>query len=476
MRRALALVAALLAFAPSLAHAADTWTTPYDGVRRLLRTSSAPNWRVHALVVDLSVPGIKLESTQSAQRKRTPSSFAKLIGAQAAINGDFFSYTDYSTSGLSAGGGVAWTGTKDTSTSGTVAFDPTAARVEISKPSAIVAFDKTWMRGVVSGHPQIVLDGAVVPNGSGSLCTTRHPRTAAGIAKDGKTLYMVVVDGRSTASVGMTCAELGNVLKGLGAWTALNLDGGGSSAMYVAGVGVVNSPSDGSERVVANHLALFAPKSGSVGSISGIVHEAGSVTTPVAGATVAIKGVGSDTSDAKGAYGLLVVPGTYEIVATKSGYLTAKVTKTVASGADIKVDIPLEKSAAPTDLDGDGVVDDKDDCPEVSNADQTDTDGDGLGDACDADDDGDGKFDEDDNCPLTANADQKDGDGDGVGDACEGLDAGASDAASDAGAVNEAETSDEAGGCGCRTGARGGSTGVVAFAMVLALAGLRRRR
>lgn len=398
MRRWVVL-AALILVAPASARAADTWTTPYDGVKRLLRTTATPN-RIHALVVDLSVPGVRFESTTSAQRKRTPSAFAKLISAQAAINGDFFSYTDYSTSGLAAGGGVAWTDTKDTSSSGTFAFDKDATRVELSNPSTVVSFDKTWMRGVVSGHPKILTDGVAQPNGTSTLCTGRNPRTAVGLSKDLNTVYLVVVDGRSTTSVGMTCTELGTALKDVGAWNALNLDGGGSSAMYVAGVGIVNKPSDGSERVVGNHLALFAPKSGSVGSISGIVHDKAGVTMPIEGATVSIASVGSDVSDAKGAYALLVAPGTYEIVATKSGYLTAKISKTVGVGVDLKVDIPMEKSAVPTDLDGDGVVDDMDNCPDVPNPDQKDTDGDKLGDACDADDDGDGKFDEDDPCPL----------------------------------------------------------------------------
>lgn len=474
MRRTLAVVAAALTLLPAAAHAGDTWTTPYDGVKRLLRTTTGPNWRIHALVVDLTVPGVHFEATQSSQRKRTPSSFAKLIGAQAAINGDFFSYTDYSTSGLSAGGGVAWTDTKDTTSSGTVAFDKDASRIEISKPSLTVPFDKTWMWGVVSGHPQIVIDGVAQPTGTSSFCTTRHPRTMVGISKDNRTFYMAVVDGRSTASVGMTCGEMGTLMKGLGAYTALNLDGGGSSAMYVAGVGIVNTPSDGSERVVGNHLALFAPKSGSVGSISGIVHDKSSVTSPIAGATVSIAAVGSDVSDAKGAYALLVAPGTYEIVATKSGYLTTKITKTVATGADVKLDIPLEKSAVPTDLDGDGVVDDKDNCPAVPNADQTDTDGDKLGDACDPDDDDDGKFDEDDNCPLVANPDQKDVDGDGIGDACEGM-ADAGVPASDGGDPNAATPTDEStGGCGCHTSPRG--NGGLALASVLLAMLWRRRR
>jgi hypothetical protein len=56
----------------------------------------------------------------------------------------------------------------------------------------------------------------------------------------------------------MTCPELGALMVDLGAWDATNLDGGGSSTMWVRGSGVLNDPSDGSQRVVANHLAVLA--------------------------------------------------------------------------------------------------------------------------------------------------------------------------------------------------------------------------
>ena len=61
----------------------------------------------------------------------------------------------------------------------------------------------------------------------------RHPRTAAGVTRDGRTLLLVVVDGRQPGwSIGATLPELASLLIEAGAWTALNLDGGGSTTMW----------------------------------------------------------------------------------------------------------------------------------------------------------------------------------------------------------------------------------------------------
>ncbi len=388
---------ALLLFVPVVSSAADTWTTPFAGVKRLHRTTATP-WNINALVIDLNTPGVRLQSTATAQRRRTPQSFAQLVGAQVAINADFFSYTDYSTSGLAAGAGAKWPDTVDTTGSGTFAFGANN-RAELSVPSTVVPFDPSWMVGVVSGHPQIVRNGAVLAD-SGTLCTVRHPRTAIGLSQDKKTLYLVVVDGRSTTSAGMKCSELGALLQGLGAYNALNLDGGGSSAMYLAGTGVVNRPSDGTQRVVANHLAVFAPASASLGVLTGVVYEGTNTSARLPGATVKVTGGPTDIADATGLYQFNLPPGSYTVTATLSGYVPASVTRTVTAGQTIWGSISLTKSMVPTDLDEDGVVDAMDNCPMVPNAGQLDTDGDKAGDACDGDDDGDGKFDEDDACPL----------------------------------------------------------------------------
>lgn len=78
------------------------------------------------------------------------------------------------------------------------------------------------------------------------------------MSEDGRHVVLAVVDGRSTTSRGMRCDELGTLMKELGAHDAINLDGGGSTTMWMKSAGVLNSPSDGSERTVSNHLAIQA--------------------------------------------------------------------------------------------------------------------------------------------------------------------------------------------------------------------------
>tara|TARA_B100000927_G_scaffold53304_2_gene40209 strand:- start:1007 stop:1882 length:876 start_codon:yes stop_codon:yes gene_type:complete len=96
-----------------------------------------------------------------------------------------------------------------------------------------------------NGFQMILSKGALTVGEGGA----RHPRTAIGSDKRGKTLWLVVVDGRQRGySEGMNMHELASVMKGLGCWTATNMDGGGSSVMGLlnqdGSMKVVNSPSD----------------------------------------------------------------------------------------------------------------------------------------------------------------------------------------------------------------------------------------
>jgi Phosphodiester glycosidase len=116
---------------------------------------------------------------------------------------------------------------------------------------------------VIGGWPRILRNGenvvAEAPVQEGTIsrnAEARHPRTAIGFSRDSSTLYLLVVDGRQEASVGMTLTELATLMRRLGAWNAMNFDGGGSTTMVVDGV-VVNKPSDSAgEREIASALAV----------------------------------------------------------------------------------------------------------------------------------------------------------------------------------------------------------------------------
>ena len=92
-----------------------------------------------------------------------------------------------------------------------------------------------------------------------NFMTARHPRTFVAVNRDQSKIWLCTVDGRQEASIGMTFNDMAEFLLSLGAWDALNLDGGGSTAMVVKG-DVVNKPSDlTGERAVANVL-LFVER------------------------------------------------------------------------------------------------------------------------------------------------------------------------------------------------------------------------
>ena len=121
-------------------------------------------------------------------------------------------------------------------------------------------FDPQTISWAISGGPRILRDGRIsveceqegIPL---SFRQTKHPRTAVGLKDDA--LLWVIVDGRQPGySEGMTLDELAEFLLNAGCKDALNLDGGGSSTLFVRGR-VMNQTSDGRERPIANALLLL---------------------------------------------------------------------------------------------------------------------------------------------------------------------------------------------------------------------------
>lgn len=96
---------------------------------------------------------------------------------------------------------------------------------------------------IISGGPYLVKDGEVYVDMTDEKLTAiggRNPRTAIGYTKDNH-IIMLTADGREGASIGLTVNELARLMKQLGCINAMNLDGGGSTIMYVNGK-VVNKP------------------------------------------------------------------------------------------------------------------------------------------------------------------------------------------------------------------------------------------
>ena len=123
-----------------------------------------------------------------------------------------------------------------------------------------LSWDPGWpgVMDMVGGMPLLVSDGDVVAkNDCGTYFCERNPRTAIGTTADGRVL-LVTVDGRAPGlSLGMTLVGLAREMESLGATWAVNLDGGGGSTMWVRGQGIVNRPSDGSERPVTNAILVL---------------------------------------------------------------------------------------------------------------------------------------------------------------------------------------------------------------------------
>lgn len=108
-----------------------------------------------------------------------------------------------------------------------------------------------WIRlgkykDILATGPLLIMENIDLPIDTIPFNTKRHPRSAIGQTKEGK-IILLTADGRNNQSVGLTINELQTLMKELGCINAINLDGGGSSTLFINGRtenGVVNYPSD----------------------------------------------------------------------------------------------------------------------------------------------------------------------------------------------------------------------------------------
>ncbi len=243
------------------------------GVNYYRREFQSPRVYVaHILAIDLKAAAFAFIITPPQRISgvlctQTVSEFLEAYQVDIAINGDGFSYLQ-STPGAEScaqGDPVAPNG-----------FAASRGRIYSERGGATVYFSRNHVLSInqpmgsiynaVSGDRIILGKGKLVENLATNL---PNPRTAFGLSENGRVLILAVVDGRQPGySEGVTFPELADLLLSFGAYTGINMDGGGSSTLVIKGVDggarVLNSPIDqtipGKERAVANHLGLTIKK------------------------------------------------------------------------------------------------------------------------------------------------------------------------------------------------------------------------
>lgn len=181
--------------------------------------------------------------------RSTPSRAGSQYGAIAALNGSYFNMrTLYPTTYIKDDGvqkGHTTPGEMFRINGALCLRNPhKASVVEVGDTTAYNADLRRYREALTSG-PLLVDDGRSFSyDDPGSFFTHRHPRTMFGVDRKGW-IYMVVVDGRFPGQAdGATIAEMVFLAECFGLVEAINLDGGGSSALWTAVDGVISYPRD----------------------------------------------------------------------------------------------------------------------------------------------------------------------------------------------------------------------------------------
>jgi hypothetical protein len=291
----LAVAAASLVLPASLPAAILRTAQPYLGVTHYQYlqlksdTTSQPAFPreivVNILAIDVTTPGLQFlmqpgnGALPGEVTRTTTSSFVNSVNAQIGINTGFYDtvppypspYTDLNF--ITASNGSVYS----TAAGGETLFNITASNVPSIRTAgaagSTTATGNFALYNATGGNLRILTNGALV-NTTGSYATTLNPHSAIGVSQDQKRVFLLTVDGRQTDfSEGMYTYEMAQLLLDLGAYNAINLDGGGSTTLVMddsndgaQNARIINSPSDGasstgpgSERLIANSLAVFAP-------------------------------------------------------------------------------------------------------------------------------------------------------------------------------------------------------------------------
>ncbi len=259
-------------FRPAEGSAEPAWQPLFGGIDYRLDVLALPRpLRIHQLRIDMKDESVSIFSTPGngpapgeVDSRRT-ATFLKEFDLEVAVNATGFHPITkeggpVDVLGLSVSEGKVVSGA-DLPGGNPVFMVKAGAWPEILRapfPPEAFSTAQTAVQGWYGPQGMLLDEGKVVTSKR-----DLHPRTAIGTAGKGRLVYLLVADGRQKGfSEGMTLVEMAEWMRRLGCNDAMNLDGGGSSTMVVKGPDgaprILNSPSGGAQRSVANHLGVHA--------------------------------------------------------------------------------------------------------------------------------------------------------------------------------------------------------------------------
>ena len=259
LRIAPALVVLLTACATSVSEpgAQLPWQALHPAVATL-EFAPVPDSRVHVMRVDLQARGVRVELSPMTERGQTLDAMASGRGALLSINASFFD-ARFAPRELTTSQGERWAPVMLAGVAPVFACT-VALSCEITFEAPVQ--DLAAWAMAVGGTPWLLRTGTqrqASDDGScHSLCAQTHPRTAIGLDRRGRFLYLVQAEGRRAPVLGLTLVQLSSVMHQVGAFNAMNLDGGGSSSLLVNGQSRMARPANEPQmRRLANALHVF---------------------------------------------------------------------------------------------------------------------------------------------------------------------------------------------------------------------------
>lgn len=219
--------------------------TLHTGIEHLaIKVTQPRRMNIHCIRVDTATPGLTFCTTgriaqwqpgKQETRRQTVRDFmrdarARGVPVVVAINGDSFSPWP-----------APYAAQDPTDLNGLAVSEGTLVSPAVDTPSLIIAKDGSLridnltedadlsnIQLAISGFALCLSQGQVQPSGR-----DLHPRTGIGLSQNGTQLFLMTIDGRQPESRGATVSELGNLLLKAGAYTGINMDGGGSTTLAV---------------------------------------------------------------------------------------------------------------------------------------------------------------------------------------------------------------------------------------------------